>query len=116
MTNRPCKWTVGDKAVVIDRGTTTGVVTKVGRKLVTVAVGGKEFQFNIDDGSQAWKVYGSPAHVRTSEQHASIELRTASSRRLSDLTDHHYWIDSLTVAQMDSISQIIESAAKGTKQ
>lgn len=107
---------MGDGCVVVgSKAAENSIVTKVGRKLLTVRTDhgrGREIQFDIASGQQSGAIYGAGYSVRTTEQHAFAEMRAISVRRLHALTSRHYWLDSLTVQQMDAISTIIESGNK----
>ena len=105
-------WKAGDPVVVAGRQTKTGLITKVGRKYLTVDIGGRERQFLVNNGHQEGQGYGVPDVVYTLKQHADRERHGCAYLRLWNLLNSRLWTHDLTPEQMDAISEIIEKAAK----
>ena len=108
-------WHVGDPVVVLpnanNRGGCTTTVTNVGRKYFTIeSKYGRDRKFSLEDGFEQGDSAGGYCRAVTPEQAVDRVVRDTAYARMHALTNGYSWHTTLTVAEMDAISAIVEVA------
>ncbi len=90
-------------------GSDPGEVVKIGRKLVTIRVNGRDEQFRLDDQRWTGRQVGMGTYFRTLEQVAASEHEASVRATLSDrgieLSRRHRF----TLEQMEALAAVAET-------
>jgi hypothetical protein len=118
----PHRWAVGEEALLVTRERDWGApgqphkiatrpitITRVGRVYIYAIRYGREQAFHAAGGWEKSDFGGPSARIRTPEQHAEDMRRRDGSERLRRATAGYGWPNRLTVDQMHTLAQWIET-------